>query len=148
MLGWRACSKTSFTASPTNGGDRRQARGLRPGRGDRRRLGLYRPVIRPLDTWQLVINTGTTIVTFLIVFLIQNTQNRDAMVMQLKLDELIRALRTHEPAGRPRGAGRGGAEGAAEGVQELHDRAQQHLHERMQQRGELHDTLRRRDHQS
>ena len=44
------------------------------------------------DTWQLVINTGTTIVTFLMVFLIQNTQNRDARAMHLKLDELIRAL--------------------------------------------------------
>ena len=43
------------------------------------------------DTWQLVINTGTTIVTFLMVFLIQNTQNRDARAMHLKLDELIRA---------------------------------------------------------
>lgn len=44
------------------------------------------------DTWQLIINTGTSIGTFLIVFLIQNTQNRDAKVMQLKLDELIRAV--------------------------------------------------------
>jgi low affinity Fe/Cu permease len=44
------------------------------------------------DTWQLVINTGTTIVTFLMVFLIQNTQNRDAKAMHLKLDELIRAV--------------------------------------------------------
>jgi low affinity Fe/Cu permease len=44
------------------------------------------------DTWQLVINTGTSIGTFLVVFLIQNTQNRDAKVMQLKLDELIRAM--------------------------------------------------------
>jgi low affinity Fe/Cu permease len=43
------------------------------------------------DTWQLVINTGTTIVTFLMVFLIQNTQNRDAKAMHLKLDELLRA---------------------------------------------------------
>jgi low affinity Fe/Cu permease len=43
------------------------------------------------DTWQLIINTGTTIVTFLMVFLIQNTQNRDAHAMHLKLDELIRA---------------------------------------------------------
>src|SRR5258706_15804381 len=43
------------------------------------------------DTWQLVINTGTTIVTFLMVFLIQNTQNRDAEAIQVKLDELIRA---------------------------------------------------------
>jgi low affinity Fe/Cu permease len=43
------------------------------------------------DTWQLVINTGTTIVTFLMVFLIQNTQNRESQAVQLKLDELIRA---------------------------------------------------------
>jgi len=47
------------------------------------------------DTWQLVINTATTIITFLMVFLIQNTQNRDAKVIHLKLDELLRAL---EPA--------------------------------------------------
>jgi low affinity Fe/Cu permease len=44
------------------------------------------------DTWQLVVNTGTTIVTFLMVFLIQNTQNRDAHAMQIKLDELIRVV--------------------------------------------------------
>jgi low affinity Fe/Cu permease len=50
------------------------------------------------DTWQLVINTGTTIITFLMVFLIQNTQNRDAKAIHLKLDELIRGVkgaRTH-----------------------------------------------------
>jgi low affinity Fe/Cu permease len=45
------------------------------------------------DTWQLVINTGTTIVTFLMVFLIQNTQNRDAQALHLKLDELLRAMK-------------------------------------------------------
>ena len=45
------------------------------------------------DTWQLVINTGTTIVTFLMVFLIQNTQNRDREAMQVKMDELIRAIK-------------------------------------------------------
>jgi low affinity Fe/Cu permease len=44
------------------------------------------------DTWQLVINTGTTIITFLMVFLIQNTQNRDAIAVQLKLDELLRGV--------------------------------------------------------
>jgi low affinity Fe/Cu permease len=50
------------------------------------------PLFRFSDTWQLVINTGTTIVTFLMVFLIQNTQNRDSAAVQLKLDELIRTV--------------------------------------------------------
>jgi low affinity Fe/Cu permease len=50
------------------------------------------PLFRFSDTWQLVINTGTTIVTFPMVFLIQNTQNRDSAAVQLKLDELIRAV--------------------------------------------------------
>ena len=50
------------------------------------------PMFHYSDTWQLVINTGTTIVTFLMVFLIQNSQNRDAAAMQAKLDELIRAV--------------------------------------------------------
>ena len=54
--------------------------------------GLTGPVFHYSDTWQLIINTGTTIVTFLMVFLIQNTQNRDAKAMHLKLDELIRAI--------------------------------------------------------
>lgn len=49
------------------------------------------PIFDYSDTWQLVINTGTTIVTFLMVFLIQNTQNRDSKAIHLKLDELIRA---------------------------------------------------------
>jgi low affinity Fe/Cu permease len=50
------------------------------------------PTFHYSDTWQLFINTGTTVVTFLMVFLIQNTQNREARVTQLKLDELIRAV--------------------------------------------------------
>src|SRR6478672_9498346 len=54
--------------------------------------GLTGPAFHFSDTWQLIINTGTTIVTFLMVFLIQNTQNRDAKAVHLKLDELIRAL--------------------------------------------------------
>src|SRR5258708_31821851 len=60
--------------------------------------GLTGPLFRYSDTWQLVINTGTTIITFLIVFLIQNTQNRDAKAIHLKLDELLRGVegaRTH-----------------------------------------------------
>ena len=56
------------------------------------------PIFHYSDTWQLVINTGTTIVTFLMVFLIQNSQNRDAGAMQAKLDELIRAV--HDARGQ------------------------------------------------
>ncbi len=52
------------------------------------------PLFHFSDTWQLIINTGTTIVTFLMVFLIQNTQNRDAKAVHLKLDELLRATRS------------------------------------------------------
>ena len=52
------------------------------------------PIFGYSDTWQLVINTGTTIITFLMVFLIQNTQTRDTEALQIKLDELIRASRT------------------------------------------------------
>ncbi|WP_313333623.1 low affinity iron permease family protein [Sphingobium yanoikuyae] len=56
--------------------------------------GLTGPLFHYSDTWQLVINTGTTIVTFLMVFLIQNAQNRDGAAIQAKLDELIRSIET------------------------------------------------------
>lgn len=52
------------------------------------------PIFKFSDTWQLVINTGTTIITFLMVFLIQNTQNRDTQALQIKLDELLRSVET------------------------------------------------------
>lgn len=56
--------------------------------------GLTGPFYSFSDTWQLIINTGTTIVTFLMVFIIQNTQTRDARAMQIKLDELIKSTKT------------------------------------------------------
>jgi low affinity Fe/Cu permease len=80
------------------------------------------------DTWQLVINTGTTIITFLMVFLIQNTQNRDAKAIHLKLDELIRAMK--------------GARNNLVDLEELSDEELnrlQHEFQRVQQR-ELHKT--------
>lgn len=55
--------------------------------------GITGPMFHYSDTWQLVINTGTTIITFLMVFLIQNTQNRDAKAIHLKLDELIKGVK-------------------------------------------------------
>jgi low affinity Fe/Cu permease len=55
--------------------------------------GVTGPIFGFSDTWQLIINTGTTIVTFLMVFLIQNTQNRDSEAMHVKMDELIRAVK-------------------------------------------------------
>src|SRR6266702_1615794 len=58
------------------------------------RWGATGPFFHYSDTWQLVINTATTVITFLVVFLIQNTQNRDARALHLKLDEVIRAIRS------------------------------------------------------
>src|SRR5918911_280328 len=74
------------------------------------------------DTWQLVINTGTTIITFLMVFLIQNTQNRDAQAIHLKLDELIRS-----------------AKGARNSMVDLEDLSDDELKRLQQQFKHLHD---------
>jgi low affinity Fe/Cu permease len=88
------------------------------------------PLFGYSDTWQLVINTGTTIVTFLMVFLIQNTQNRDSAAVQLKLDELIRAasgaqdalLDVEELTDRDLDRLRAGYEALAQRAREAHQR--------------------------
>ena len=81
------------------------------------------PIFNYSDTWQLVINTGTTIVTFLMVFLIQNTQNRDMLSMQLKLSELVLAMK--------------GAENKFAAIEDLSDAELEELHEDCRQRAEL-----------
>ena len=80
------------------------------------------PVFRYSDTWQLVINTATTIITFLMVFLIQNTQNRDSLALQVKLAELIIAMK--------------GAENRFAAVEELSDQELEQLHEDLSARAQ------------
>jgi low affinity Fe/Cu permease len=84
------------------------------------------PIFDYSDTWQLVINTGTTIVTFLMVFLIQNTQNRDMLAVQLKLSELVLAMR--------------GAENRFAAIEDLTDEELEELHDECRKRAET--TLR------
>lgn len=82
------------------------------------------PIFKFSETWQLVINTGTTIITFLMVFLIQNTQNRDGVALQTKLDELIRAST--------------GAEDAFIGIEALTDKELEALHGQCKARAHRH----------
>jgi low affinity Fe/Cu permease len=81
------------------------------------------PIFDYSDTWQLVINTGTTIVTFLMVFLIQNTQNRDTLAIQLKLSELVLAMK--------------GAENKFAAIEDLSDEELAELHEECRARAEM-----------
>jgi len=81
------------------------------------------PIFDYSDTWQLVINTGTTIVTFLMVFLIQNTQNRDTLAIQLKLSELVLAMK--------------GAENKFAAIEDLSDEELAELHEECRTRAEM-----------
>jgi len=81
------------------------------------------PIFDYSDTWQLVINTGTTIVTFLMVFLIQNTQNRDTLAVQLKLSELVLAMK--------------GAENKFASIEDLSDEELAALHEECRARVEM-----------
>ncbi len=81
------------------------------------------PLFHYSDTWQLVINTGTTIVTFLMVFLIQNTQNRDTLAIQLKLSELVLAMK--------------GAENKFAAIEDLTDEELEELHEDCRTRAEM-----------
>jgi low affinity Fe/Cu permease len=81
------------------------------------------PLFDYSDTWQLVINTGTTIVTFLMVFLIQNTQNRDMIAVQLKLSELVLAMK--------------GAENKFASIEDLSDKELEELHDECRARAEM-----------
>lgn len=81
------------------------------------------PIFKYSDTWQLVINTGTTIVTFLMVFLIQNTQNRDTLAIQVKLSELVLAME--------------GAENKFAAIEDLSDEELEQLHNDCRDRAEM-----------
>ena len=81
------------------------------------------PIFKYSDTWQRVINTGTTIVTFLMVFLIQNTQNRDTLAIQLKLSELVLAMK--------------GAENKFAAIEDLSDEELEQLHNDCRDRAEM-----------
>jgi low affinity Fe/Cu permease len=91
------------------------------------------PAFHYSDTWQLVINTGTTIITFLMVFLIQSTQNRDTMAVQLKLSELVLAMK--------------GAQNKFAGIEDLTDEELAKLHEECRARAEMTMTHLERRHQ-
>ncbi|MGH6725685.1 MAG: low affinity iron permease family protein [Pseudolabrys sp.] len=81
------------------------------------------PLFNYSNTWQLVINTGTTIITFLMVFLIQNTQNRDSMAVQLKLSELVLAMK--------------GAQNKFADIEDLNDEELEQLHEECRARADM-----------
>lgn len=87
------------------------------------------PVFGYSDTWQLVINTGTTIITFLMVFLIQNTQNRDATAMHAKMDELIRVGRAHNHF---------------IGIEHLTETELEEIREKCERAARLHDSMSRK----
>ena len=87
--------------------------------------GFTGPLFDYSDTWQLIVNTSTTIVTFLIVFLIQNSQNRDAAALQAKLDELIRAMR--------------GARNEFIGIEHLTDRQLEEIRAELEREGSAKD---------
>jgi low affinity Fe/Cu permease len=85
--------------------------------------GAAGPIFHFSDTWQLIINTGTTIITFLMVFLIQNTQNRDILTVQLKLSELVLAINS--------------AENKFAALEDLTDEELHALHEQCKERAEM-----------
>src|SRR5437588_12663165 len=87
------------------------------------------PIFHYSDTWQLVINTGTTIITFLIVFLIQNTQNRQDTAIQLKLDELLKGVK--------------GARTSLVDIEDLSDKELESLHEQFKRLHKIEETHKR-----